>query len=141
MQKNKNQFKTFIQDLVGTDEIDLRAIVTQLKDFMFCPCEIKEEEIDKKAAGIANDIMFVQKLYDDEDFKEAHSFAIKLGKKIKNIRQTGLDQEGGSYSVENLAFKALRNHGYLERLSTIKTLSYDRMMSLPSEKLIKAKIK
>ena len=44
-QKNKNQFKTFIQDLVGTDEIDLRAIVTQLKDFMFCPCEIKEEEM------------------------------------------------------------------------------------------------
>ena len=44
-QKNKNQFKTFIQALVGSEETDLRAIVTQLKDFMFCPSEIKEEEM------------------------------------------------------------------------------------------------
>ncbi len=44
-QKNKNQFKTFIQALVGSEETDLRAIVTQLKDFMFCPFEIKEEEM------------------------------------------------------------------------------------------------
>ena len=44
-QKNKNQFKTFIQSLVGRDQTDLRVIVTQLKDFMFCPYEIKEEEM------------------------------------------------------------------------------------------------
>ena len=44
-QKNKNQFKTFIQSLVGSDQTDLRVIVTQLKDFMFCPYEIKEDEI------------------------------------------------------------------------------------------------
>ena len=44
-QKNKNQFKTFIQSLVGSDQTDLRVIVTQLKDFMFCPFEIKEEEM------------------------------------------------------------------------------------------------
>ena len=44
-QKNKNQFKTFIQALVGSDQTDLRVIVTQLKDFMFCPYEIKEEEM------------------------------------------------------------------------------------------------
>jgi uncharacterized protein (DUF1800 family) len=44
-QKNKNQFKTFIQSLVGIDQTDLRVIVTQLKDFMFCPYEIKEEEM------------------------------------------------------------------------------------------------
>ena len=43
--KNKNQFKTFIQALVGTDETDLRTIVIQLKDFMFCPFQIKEEEM------------------------------------------------------------------------------------------------
>ena len=44
-QKNKNQFKTFIKALVGRDQTDLRVIVTQLKDFMFCPYEIKEEEM------------------------------------------------------------------------------------------------
>ena len=44
-QKNKNQFKTFIQALVGSDQTDLTVIVSQLKDFMFCPYEIKEEEM------------------------------------------------------------------------------------------------
>ena len=36
-QKNKNQFKTFIQALVGSDQTDLRVIVTQLKDFYVLP--------------------------------------------------------------------------------------------------------
>ena len=44
-QKNKNQFKTFIRTLVGNDETDVRVIVTKLKDFIFCPYEIKEEEM------------------------------------------------------------------------------------------------
>lgn len=44
-QKNKNQFKNFIQSLVGKNETDLRVIVTKLKDFMFCPYEMKEEEM------------------------------------------------------------------------------------------------
>jgi hypothetical protein len=46
-QKNKNQFKSLIQSLVSVDETDLRTIVIQLKDFMFCPFEIKEEELDE----------------------------------------------------------------------------------------------
>ena len=44
-QKNKNQFKTFIQALVDRDENDLKVIVTKLKDFMLCPCQIKDEEM------------------------------------------------------------------------------------------------
>ncbi len=44
-QKNKNQFKIFIKSLVGKDEIDVKIIVTKLKDFIFCPYEIKEEEM------------------------------------------------------------------------------------------------
>jgi uncharacterized protein (DUF1800 family) len=44
-QKNKNQFKTFINSLVGSDQTNVEVIVTRLKDFMFCPYEIKEEEM------------------------------------------------------------------------------------------------
>lgn len=44
-EKNKNQFKTFIKALVGSDETDVRVIVIKLKNFMFCPYEIKEEEM------------------------------------------------------------------------------------------------
>ena len=41
----------------------------------------------------------------------------------------GLSDQG-IFSPENLAFKMLRNAGYLEKLSALKIESYDRMMSL-----------
>lgn len=44
-QKNKNQFQTFIQALVGNQETRPAVIVTKLKEFMFCPFVIKEEEM------------------------------------------------------------------------------------------------
>jgi len=39
--------------------------------------------------------------------------------KIKKFRKCGLDT-GGEYSIENLAFKWLRNNGYLDKLSEIR---------------------
>jgi hypothetical protein len=45
------------------------------------------------------------------------------------MRKCGLEK-GGEFSVENLAFKVLRRNGYLEKLSNIKTKSYDKLMSL-----------
>ena len=44
------------------------------------------------------------------------------------MRSVGLKNDG-IYSVENLAFKILRNNGLLEILSTLKHLSYDKLMS------------
>jgi hypothetical protein len=41
----------------------------------------------------------------------------------------GLSDQG-IYSPENLAFKMLRNAGYLEKLSALKIEAYDKMMSL-----------
>jgi len=35
----------------------------------------------------------------------------------------------GIYSPENLAFKMLRNAGYLEKLTALKIEAYDKMMS------------
>ena len=45
------------------------------------------------------------------------------------MRTAGLQREG-VYSAENLAFKMLRNSGNLEKLSSLKVSSYDKMMSL-----------
>ena len=42
----------------------------------------------------------------------------RLKDKLKRMRQTGLEAEG-EYSVENLAFKKLRNSGHLEKLSQL----------------------
>lgn len=38
--------------------------------------------------------------------------------RLRNLRQTGLESEG-EYSVENLAYKSLRNSGHLERLKEL----------------------
>jgi hypothetical protein len=39
--------------------------------------------------------------------------------RLQRLRQTGLDAEG-EYSVENMAFKHLRNRGYIERLKQLQ---------------------
>ena len=70
----------------------------------------------------------VYDIFEDQKYKFALKCAEKIKKKVKNMRQVGL--EGiGIYSIENLAFKILRNNGLLEILSTLKTISYDKMMS------------
>jgi predicted nucleotidyltransferase/nicotinamide mononucleotide adenylyltransferase len=53
----------------------------------------------------------------------------KLKKRIKNFRQSGLDKKG-EYSLENLAFKDLRNTGYLDKLSQLSNDLVDKQLSL-----------
>ena len=62
----------------------------------------------------------------------------KLEIKIQNIllhlrrmRQTGLEAEG-EYSIENLAYKKLRNTGYLERLKLLLTKSTMNSLAVDS---------
>lgn len=42
-----------------------------------------------------------------------------IKRKIKRLRHSGL-RTGGEYSIENLAFKELRNSGYLKKLSDLQ---------------------
>jgi len=53
----------------------------------------------------------------------------RLQDKIKNMRQSGLDA-GGEFSTENLAFKIVRNKGYLDRLYKNKNSKFDQQLSL-----------
>ena len=50
------------------------------------------------------------------------------------MRQSGLETDG-IYSPENLAFKLLRNHGYLEKLSSLRIRSYDKLMSVKNSEI------
>jgi hypothetical protein len=42
-----------------------------------------------------------------------------IKQRLRHLRQTGLDAEG-EYSIENMAYKHLRNQGYLERLKRLE---------------------
>lgn len=53
----------------------------------------------------------------------------KLKTKIKDMRKSGL-QKSGEFSVENLAFKHLRNEGYLDKLGEIDTEAFDKSLSI-----------
>ena len=101
--------------------------------------EIDFAAISNKAATLANEINEIDRLYRKNYVSEAHSEAEALKKKIREMRQVGLDGEG-MYSVENLAFKVLRNNGFMRKLSNIRDNSYDIMNSIGESPVIKLKI-
>jgi predicted nucleotidyltransferase len=85
--------------------------------------DIPDSEIDKKAQPL---ITKINNLLSDpsatvQDIKQLKS-------KIKQFRQSGLEDKG-EYSLENLAFKKLRNEGYLQKLKDLEikitTQSFD----------------
>ena len=76
----------------------------------------------------------IEDLYDelnDGDYDVAVKGVEKLTEKIKKMRQSGLES-GGEFSVENIVFKVLRRNGMLDRLYDIKTVAYDKSVTLES---------
>lgn len=98
----------------------------------------KKEKItfsDKSVKDKANMLMDrIEDLYDEllkDNYEEAIKGVDKLTDKIKKMRQSGLES-GGEFSVENIVFKVLRRNGMLDRLYDIKTVAYDKEMTLES---------
>jgi hypothetical protein len=86
-------------------------------------------EVKEKAKFIARRINEVYELYKQGKHRDAYMSTRKLKDKIRKFRKCGLEH-GGQYSTENLAFKLLRRSDYLGKLSSLGTLSYDKMMSM-----------
>ena len=53
----------------------------------------------------------------------------KISNRIKQMRRSGLDK-GGEFSIENLAFKILRNQGYIDKLRNAKNRIFDKELSI-----------
>lgn len=109
----------------------------ELEKWLVFPVKLNPEidmiSAEKKARSIASCVDHLEKMMKKENFKESYEFAGRIKDKISRMRSAGLSEEG-IYSPENLAFKMLRNSGYLEKLSSSKVLSYDKMMSLKLER-------
>lgn len=91
---------------------------------------IDKELIKKKASSIATKIEEIEKLSNKNlDWNNIYKEAKKLKNKIKKMRQAGLDKSG-EFSAENLAFKFLRNNGYLEKLGSITFKAFDKNLSM-----------
>jgi hypothetical protein len=126
----------YVQDIA--EEHTSTGVYSVLNDEWNVKPEKQDVKIDKKMVKQkANVIMDrVEDLYDDmheeRDYEGIVSRADKLQDKIKKMRQCGLDSVG-EFSVENMAFKALRRNGTLDRLSDIKTLAYDKSLTLENK--------
>ncbi len=91
--------------------------------------EIDIAAVSNKAASIAKEIDAIHGIFKRGYYKMARRQADALKSKIRDMRSAGLD-DGGAYSVENLAFKVLRNNAYMEKLSRLHKVSYDKSMSM-----------
>ena len=72
--------------------------------------------VQLKAADIMNIIDDLATNKNKSDFLNKLE---KVKAKIKKMRQSGLES-GGEFSVENIAFKILRNSGYINKLTELK---------------------
>mgnify|MGYP003131895363 CR=1 FL=1 len=129
------EVEIYFQDATETHEAN-GIWSLELEKWLAMPVKL-EPEIDtvtasKKADALARSIDHLFDLYKDQKHKEVYEYAGKIKRKISNMRKSGLAEEG-IYSPENLAFKMLRNDGWLEKLSALKITAYDQMMSLKLE--------
>jgi len=79
--------------------------------------KIDDVKILNKADDIARKIDILINKF--ENNKDVNDESLKLYKKIKKFRQSGLS-EGGENSFENLTFKLLRRNGYIKKLLDLK---------------------
>lgn len=102
-----------------------------IKPPIYDPPSIDERDIEKKYNGIVADIeQLHSRLMIDSllptNARQLYKRCIKLKTKIFKMRKEGL-AKGGEMSIGNLAFKKLRNEGYIEKLIGIISKSYDRI--------------
>lgn len=87
--------------------------------------EIDEDSIRKKAEIYMSMINDLEKQVDSgKTYEDLGKKIKKVWKKIKDARQSGLEEQG-EFSIENLVFKLLRRNGYIERFMDLKRKLYD----------------
>jgi hypothetical protein len=101
---------------------------------------VDEEAVSTKANSLMDQIEIAIELIELGKHHEALERGEMITDKLKKLRKSGLES-AGEYSVENLAFKTLRNTGYLTKLSDLKRDAYDAMMSVDEKKKKKKKKK
>ena len=139
---NDHEVEIYIQD-ANEDHMASGIYSLQNNEWIKKP---KREEVSidfetakKKYKSLSKEILELQEMFYDGKYKQVHDHTIKLKEKIKKMRRSGLRDEG-IYSSENLAFKMLRINLDLEKLSNLKTNSYDKMMSVTDSEKVEIKV-
>jgi hypothetical protein len=88
------------------------------------------ETAKKKASDIEQQIASISVMFDQGQFEKVMRHVDRLKKKIRTMRQAGLDTEAMEFSPENIAFKLLRRNDLLDMLTKLKYKAYDQSMTL-----------
>ena len=122
----------YIQD---KDEPHVASGLYSLKDDKWItepsydPPSIDIRDVFKKASAIESDIEILKEKIlkaRGEEARRLHDRAKRLKEKISKMRRRGLAREG-EFSIENLAFKVLRNSQAIGDLIDLISTSYDRI--------------
>lgn len=89
--------------------------------------DLDNKEIQRKAKPVMRDIDNI--VHGKMASVVAQPLIKSVKAKIKQLRAAGLEA-GGEFGVENLAFKAIRNAGYLDKLSKYSEALKDSSLSL-----------
>ena len=92
-----------------------------IKQPSYDPPTINDRAVDSKV----NDLIDIINSALDGDAEDVQ----RVREKISTMRKSGLAR-GGEYSVENLAFKILRNQGYLDKLAKAFNAKQDQELSI-----------
>lgn len=97
-----------------------------------------EDLIRSKAETVMDSIDVLEEESAEDSWEE---FNVKVGKvwdKVKDLRKSGLDSEGGEFSIGNLIFKLLRRNGYTGKIIELKRKMYDEQYeSLRGNEILK----
>ncbi len=100
--------------------------------------KIDLDDIRSKAEGYVGSIETLKELMKLGRYKKVIQMIDDIKTKLKRMRQSGLET-GGEFSVENLAFKALRRSPFIAMISKMKDDAYDKSMTM--EDILKEDIK
>jgi len=100
--------------------------------------KIDFDDIRSKAEGYVGSINTLKELMSLGRYKKVIQMIESIKTKLKRMRQSGLER-GGEFSVENLAFKALRRSPFIAMISKMKDDAYDKIMTM--EGVLKEDIK
>lgn len=94
--------------------------------------EVDFVAVEEKAKILMLEIDALEAKYDAGEYAEVLDGVSELKRKLRKLRQAGLET-GGEFSIENLTFKYLRRNGYLEKLNDLSLKAYDAMMSMEDD--------
>jgi len=101
--------------------------------------ELDFDAIVDKAQGLSDEIDAIEDDYRAKRYEKVLKSVERLREKMKKMRSDGLEDEG-IYSVENLAFKLLRNSGQIAKLMNLGNDSYDSSMTIGKNGKIRVNI-